>query len=204
MKTTTSLPPNPFIAMTTTTFRLAPLALLATLTIAGCDSAGHDHDEGEVITRVAYTLTPSGGGTAQTATFNDANRNGVVDTGEITGVTLNAGRTYTGAVAVFGPNGEITSEIVGENDAHAFVYTVGGGASGRLAISSTDNDTNGLPFRRLATAAVSGTGAASGTVQLELVHFGDADTKQEVRGVPTAAMERDVNVTFPVTITAGA
>jgi len=179
------------------------LALLAALTATGCDSAGDTTDEGEVIAKVTYTLTPSGGGTAQVATFNDANRNGVVDSGEITGVTLVAGETYTGVVAAFGSSGEITNEIVAENDEHAFVYTVGGGMVGRLAVSSIDNDAGGLPFRRTTTATVTGSTAATGTLQLELVHFGSAAGKTAASGVPTAAMERDVNVTFPVTIAAG-
>lgn len=180
------------------------LALLVPLIITGCDSAGDTADEGEVIAKVTYTLTPTGGGAAQTATFNDANRNGVVDSGELTGVTLASGTTYSGVVAVFGSGSEITSEIVAESDEHAFVYTVGGGAVGRLAVSSSDNDAGGLPFRRTTTATVAGTGAATGTLTLELVHFGSASGKTTAGGVPTSAMERDVWVTFPVTIAAGA
>lgn len=182
---------------------LLALGLAASGTFSACDSAGHDHDEGEVITRVTYTLVPvTGGGAAQTATFNDANRNGLVEAGEATGLALVAGQRYTGTVAVFGPSGDVTAEVAAESSEHAFVYTPAGGVAGRLAVLSNDLDANGLPFRRTTAVSATGTAAASGTLLVELVHFGSAAAKRDVAGVPSATMERDVSVSFPVTITA--
>ena len=188
-----------------TTLSLRALALLGLAGIpfvSGCDSAGTDTDEGEVITRVTYTLTPAGG-TAVTATFNDANRNGIVDAGEVTGATLAVGTAYAAAISVFGPSGEITGEVVAEKDEHAFVFTPGGAAAARLAVTSADTDANSLPFRRTGTVSVTGVEDGVATLRLELVHFGSEDAKKSAQGVPTAAMERDVDVTFPITISSG-
>lgn len=181
---------------------LALLALAGIPFVTGCDSAGESADEGEVITRVAFALTPAGGG-AVTATFDDANRNGIVDAGEVTGATLTAGTTYAASVSVFGPSGEITSEVVAEKNEHAFVLTPGGAAAARLNVTSADTDANGLPFRRASTVAVAGVEGGSASLRLELVHFGSEAAKKAAAGVPTAAMERDLDVAFPITISTG-
>lgn len=176
------------------------LALAAPFAFAACDSAGHDHDEGEVITKVEYILTPNAGGTTEKATFNDVNRNGVVDAGEVTGVVLLPGNTYRGEMIVYGPSGNITNELLAESAEHLFVFTVGGAAATRVTIALTDRDDNALPFGRTSAVAVTPGGPAGGTLRLELVHFGSANAKRTAGGRPTTEMERDFDVTVPFTV----
>jgi hypothetical protein len=178
-------------------FRFLPLLLLGlTVTVAACDSTEPDPGagEGELITRVVLTLTPQGGGTAATATYNDANRNGLIEAGEFTTLALRAGATYSGTVTFASPDEDVTAEVRAEAEAHQVLYTPGGGAAGRLTITVTDRDRNSLPLGLQFTAAVSGGTAATGTLRVVLSHY--EGVKQA--GVPSP--EADFDGAFPVTI----
>ena len=170
--------------------------VLFTVVFAACDSTEPD-DEGpgeeELITRVVLTLT--GDGQTVTATANDPDGDGTnfqIDT-----ITLTAGTTYTGSIELADDiNGEdITEEVDEEGDEHQFFYTVGGGAAGRVTVTITDQDDDGLPVGLSFTVAVSAGDAASGTLRVILSHYDD-DPKDGM----TMSDETDVDVTFPVEI----
>ncbi len=170
--------------------------VLFTVVFAACDSTEPD-DEGpgdvELITRVVLTLT--GGGQTVTATANDPDGDGTnfqIDT-----INLTAGTTYTGSFGIFDDiNGEdITEEIREEAEEHQLFFTVGGGASGRVTVTITDQDDNGLPIGLNFTVAVSAGGAASGTLRVIQGHY-DEGPKDGV----TMSDETDFDITFPVNI----
>ena len=176
------------------TFALA--LIVFPVVFAACDSNEPD-DEGpgdeELITRVVLRLT--GGGQTVTATANDPDGDGTnfqIDT-----INLAAGTTYTGTVELADDinDEDITEEIREEDDEHQFFYTVGGGASGRVTVTITDQDDNGLPVGLNFTVAVSAGDAASGTLRVIQGHYDDAPKD----GV-TMSDETDFDITFPVNI----
>jgi hypothetical protein len=179
-------------------FRFFPLPLLAlACTLTACDSTRPDDDAGEneLITRVVLTLTPQGGGAAATATYNDANRNGLIEASEFTTLALRAGTTYSGTVTFASPDEDVTAEVRAEAESHQVLYTPGGGVAGRLTITTTDRDRNSLPIGLQFNAAVSGGAAATGTLRVVLSHY-EGEVKRA--GVPST--EADFDGAFPVTI----
>ena len=66
---------------------------------------------------------------------------------------------------------------------------------GRVTVTITDQDDNGLPVGLNFTVEVSAGAAASGTLRVVLSHFDD-DPKDGM----TMSDETDVDVTFPVNI----
>lgn len=178
-----------------------PLILvLIAVVFAACDST-HPSDEGpgeeELITRVVVTLT--GDGQTVTATANDPDGDGV--NLQIDAITLAAGTTYTGTIDLLNDlasdpaEQDVSAEVEEEAEQHQFFFTVGGGIAGRVTVTITDQDDNGLPVGLHFTVNVSGGGAASGTLRVILSHF-DAQPKDGT----TMSDETDVDVTFPVNI----
>lgn len=177
--------------------RLLPATALL-LGLAACDTTPDDTaGEGELITAVTLTLTPSGGGTPVTATFRDTNGDGLVQSTEVGTVRLLAGATYTGALTLAGPDGDLTAEVQGEADAHQVVYTVGGGAASRVTITITDRDGAEKPLGLATTMAASSGSLVSGTLRVVLYHY--EDTSRKVAGI--AGSEADVDLTFPLVVT---
>ncbi len=179
--------------------RITPLlpAALVALTVAACDTAPDDGaGENELITAVTLTFTPAGGGTPATATYRDANGDGLVQASEFTTLALRAGTTYTGTVTFADGSEDVTAEVRAESDAHQVLYTVGGGATGRLTVAATDTDATGKPIGLATTATVTSGAAASGTLRVVLAHYDPPSTK--TAGV--ASGEADFDGTFPVAL----
>lgn len=180
------------------TFRNAAFVatILSLVTLTACDSAEPEPCgacEQEFITRLELRLT-SGGGTA-VATATDADGDGVDLL--ITGLTLDAGTTYTGTIVVLDQinDEDVAAEILAEADEHQFFFTAGGGLASRLAVAATDEDNNGLPIGLQFALTVSAGGAATGTLNVALSHF-----DEEPKNGTTRSDETDIDVTFPVTI----
>lgn len=176
--------------------RLLPAALLA-LTFSACDSNKPDDGAGEeeFFTRVTLTLAGSDGSTATAAaTDPDGDKANI----QYTTLALKAGVTYTGAITLRDDiNGkDVTPEILGESDEHQFFYTPGGAVTGRLTVTRTDTDANGLPIGLQFRAAVTAGAAASGTLGVVLSHYDGIVKQADVR-----SPETDLDLTFPVTIT---
>ena len=171
-------------------------ALVFATLFASCDSTEPDDDgagEQEFITRVILTLV--GGGDTVTATADDPDGDGA-DL-DIETLNLTAGVTYAGSIELADDinNEDVTEEVEAESDVHQFFYTVGGGAAGRVTVTITDEDDNGLPVGLAYTVDVSAGGAADGTLRVILSHF-----DEEPKNGTDQSDETDVDVTFPVNI----
>lgn len=169
-------------------------------TTAGCRQDNPvDTNEQEKITTLKLKLTPAEGTTIE-AVWCDLDGPGgnppVIDR-----LNLRAGVTYDAEVEVLDeskvPTEDKTEEIEGEGDEHLFTYIVGGGAQGRLTITRTDRDVNGLEIGLRFRAQVSSGAATSGTLRVILSHFSSSVRK-------TSALqpgpETDIDATFPVDI----
>ncbi len=183
---------------------LLPL-LVAGVLLAGCDTTEPEDDagEGELITRVVLSLTEAGASTRTiTVTAEDSNGDTVID--NIQTLTLTAGQTYTGSVALYNdledPPENITEEVEEEDYAHQFQYTVTG-ATG-VTVSDRDLDRNNLPLGLTFTLTVAGDATASGGAALRVVlrHYDEAAPDNPTPKQNDAG-ETDVQVDFPLVIT---
>jgi hypothetical protein len=108
-----------------------------------------------------------------------------------------SGKSYTGYVVLYDeskiPVENATQEIVDDQDNHLFVFTALGGANGRLTISNLNKDTKGQDFGLTFSAAVGGTGAAKGNLQIRLRHYG-GDPKT------SSTYDTDIDQALPVSI----
>ena len=191
------------------------LALLLALTLAACDSTdpGDEGEAGEqeVISNVTLTMTPSGGGAAVTAeaVFNSAGEQESIET-----IALEAGQTYDGAIDLRnrfadGEEADLTAEVRAEAAEHQFFYALTG-ASG-VSLTVTDQETDyaadaadsdelregvpvGLTFDVVAGAA------GNGQLQVVLGHYDER--LKEVDESLDDTPERDIDIAFPVEITA--
>ena len=205
----TNLTPNPLSTMNLFSMKRTlgwTFALFVVLYAIGCDSTEPEEGgagEEEVITDVNLILTPTGGAPLTfNANFDDTGERQSLDT-----LRLTAGATYSGEVEFLNSfeNEDITVEIRDEEpDAHRIFYTPGGGIADRVTISELSTDPNGDPLGVTYNVAVSEGDAATGTLNVKLRHFEDPSAKPtddggaEVPGV----VENDVNIDFPVVITA--
>ncbi len=173
------------------------LGLLAVVSCDNDDDAPELVNESEVITTVNVTLTPQGGGTAVTMTFEDPDGEGS-GAPTITGGTLAANTTYSGTIEFLDetdPNDveDITEEVEEEDDEHEVFYLPSTGLN--ITFSNLDLDGDGNPLGLTFTAT---TGAAStGTLTVALIHEGN---KPNDGTLADAGGETDVEVPFPVTI----
>ena len=202
--------PNPLTKMNLfkRTFGWA-LALLVVLYTAGCDSTEPDEDGGgeeEVITDVNLILTPLDGGAPLTfnANFDDTGERQSLDT-----LRLTAGATYSGEIEFLNSfeNEDVTVEIRDEEpDAHRLFYTPGGGLADRITISDLSTDPDGNPLGVTYSMAVSAGEAATGMLNVKLRHYEDPSAKPDDDGVAEVpgVVENDVNIDFPVVISAAA
>lgn len=181
------------------------LAVSSLLVVTACEddpASPSDENETELITRITVTLTPVGGGTAQTATIDDPDGMGPLPPSAPSAVLrLTPGTTYNGTVAVFDasdPNDveDITVEVRQEDDEHRFFYTVTGLTGVTVPDSSLDRDGNGAPlgitFQVVAAAGASGTGQ----MRVLLSHYDDVPKGNGA----TPSNETDVDQRFAVTV----
>ncbi len=194
-------------------------AVVAPLALSGCpvvENVDDGHNDGEVITKVALTFAPAGGGTAITASFSDPENDGDP---AIDPITLTNGTTYTLTLAfenqLAEPAEDITEEIVEEADEHqVFIYgsavqgpATGANASHRVTHAYADVDDGGLPIGLSNTIVAAAVGDGEFSVTLRHLPAEDG-TPQKVAGLAEAfatdgdaiAGEADVDVTFPLTV----
>lgn len=179
------------------------VAALSLIVVIGCkeDNPASPVPENpqELITKVTLTLTPAGGGTAVTVTFNDPDGDGG-NAPTIGTLTLKAGTTYNGTIELLdetkSPADTVTAEVEEESDVHQFFYTPEGGIVGRVTVVITDKDANNLPVGLKYTATVTAGAAANGTLNVVLSHY-DASPKNGT----TPSDESDIDIDFPVNIT---
>ena len=205
--------PNPLTKMNLfkRTFGWA-LALLVIAYAAGCDSTEPDDDGGgeeEVITRVVMTFSTAelADAAVAEASFDEA---GVLQ--DVSTLRLNAGTTYFGEVVLRNEfasdpaEQDLTAEVRAEDEAHRLFYTPGGGLGDRITISDLSTDSNGDPLGLDFTLTVEGAEDAMGTLNVKLRHYEDPSAKPDDDGVAEVpgVVENDVNIDFPVVISAAA
>ena len=156
-------------------------------------------NEEEVITTLNYTLTPEGGGTSVTLTFQDLDGDGgnapVISEG-----TLAANTTYNGSVELLNelenPAENITEEVEEEALDHQFFFET---SVSDMSVDYDDMDDNGNPIG-LATI-VTTDAASTGTLTITLRHEPSKDASGVSTGdITNAGGETDIEVTFNVEI----
>ncbi len=156
-------------------------------------------DEPELITTLRYNLTPTGGGTSITLSFQDLDGDGG-DTPVITGGNLATNQTYTGTLELLNesetPEENITEEIEEGDEEHQFFFQ---SDVSNLTIAYSDQDANGNPIGLTSTLT---TGAAeSGTITIILRHEPNKSASGVSDGdITNAGGETDIEVTFPVDV----
>lgn len=156
-------------------------------------------NEEEVITTLNYTLTPVGGGTAVTMTFQDLDGDGGADP-VITGGTLTANTTYDGTMELLNetesPAEDITAEIEEEDAEHQFFFTT---TVTGLDVSYADLDDDGNPVGL--ETEVQTDAAGMGTITVILRHEPNKSGTGVAGGdITNAGGETDIEVTFDVDV----
>lgn len=174
-------------------------ALLLALTGCG-DSSTEPAGEQEIISRITLSLTPQGGGAAQSAIINDPDGLGPQAPQAQQGtLVLARNTTYTGTItfqnALKTPAEDITAEVRAEANEHRVFYTTT--ATG-VTIATTDVDGSGRPLGLSFTKAVGANAATgAGTVRVVLCHYGST-TKPA--GATTCTADTDSDVAFSFTV----
>jgi hypothetical protein len=178
------------------------IILLAAITIlfAACDKDDPIiPNEEELITTLNYSLTPTGGGAAIVLSYKDLDGDGG-DAPIITGGTLSANQTYTGALDLLNeiesPAESITAEIEEEDEDHQFFFQ---STASEVSIVYNDQDADGNPVG-LSTTLTTGA-AMTGFITITLRH----EPSKTASGVSTgdltnAGGETDIEVTFPIDV----
>lgn len=193
------------------TFARVPtlLALMAGLVACSDTSTPTEDNEGEVITTVALTFSPQGGGDDVVATWDDPENDGspVIDD-----IVLADGTTYALAVrflnALEDPAEDITVEIGAEDDEHQVFFTGTAFGDDLLTHAYADEDAQGHPVGL--DSDITTVAAGSGTfivtlrhlppVEGEAVKTGTLADDLAAGGFSDLPGATDVQVTFPLLV----
>jgi len=180
-------------------FKLLFLFALSFAFVSCSDDDAPPPNEEELITTLNATLTPMGGGTAVTFSFQDLDGDGgnapIITVGD-----LAASTTYNVSLELLNesetPAEDITLEIDEEDLEHQFFFDVSGA---NLTVAYTDMDPSGNPVGLTSDWT---TGAASaGTITITLRHEPAKDATGVSGGdITNAGGETDIEVTFDVNI----
>ena len=176
------------------------LLLLVVLAFSACEKDDPEiPNEEELITTLNYVLSPVGGGSAITLSFQDLDGDGG-NAPTITGGTLNANQNYTGTLELLNeaesPAEDITQEIQEEDEEHQFFFQTD---ISDLQISYGDMDSNGQPIG-LTTTLTTG-GSATGEITIILRHEPDKSASGVSNGdITNAGGETDIEVVFPIRV----
>jgi len=169
-----------------------------------------DDEEEETITELVLTFTPAGGGDVVTATWLDADGDGVgapaideIDLVEGTEYTL----TMTLANTLEDPDEDITTEIQDEDDEHIFFFEFtenyfsdpagDGNVDNRAdSVNYNDQDDNGFPVGLSTTWTAGAHTDAAGEFRVVLKH--QPDLKTATSDVTVGGT--DLDATFPINI----
>ena len=177
------------------------LAVAALAVAVGCNDPMEPAEEQELITRVTMTLTPTGGGAAQTSVIEDEDGLGpLAPAAPSITFQLTPGETYNGTIrfedASDPANVEnITEEVEEEALLHRVFYILTG-TGVDVPDNSLDTDTNGAPLGLMYQVVVDAAATGNGTIQVILSHYdeepkGDGSEQSD---------ETDVDVTFAFTV----
>lgn len=173
--------------------------LAGSLLITSCKDDPEPPNEEEIITTVMYTLTPDGGGTSVTMSFEDLDGDGG-NAATIVGGTLAANTSYTASLDLLNeaesPAEVITEEIEEEDEDHQFFFA---STIADISFAYGDMDADGNPVGLSSTLT---TGAAgSGTLTVTLRHEPMKSATGVADGdITNAGGETDIEVVFPVDV----
>lgn len=179
------------------------MAVIVAATLTACDdpTAPVANDQ-ELITDVVITLTPVGGGAAQTSTIADPDGLGpLAPTAQTAALTLTPGVTYDGTIEFLDRSDpadveDITEEVEEEADEHRVFYVVAGLTGVTVPDASLDQDGSGAPLGLSFQVVVDGAASGSGTIRVTLNHYDD-----EPKGDGSVQSdETDADVTFTVSV----
>jgi hypothetical protein len=171
--------------MKKTNFIIATAAAAAALlNLSSC----HKHDEGELITTVKLTLTPSGGA-SKTYVWSDPDGIGGNAPKQADTLICDSGMVYSGELQFFNGDNDITSEIKNEGEEHFVCYS--GPTTDVLEITYKDSD--GKYAIGLSTEFKAGK-KSSGLLRTTLKH------QAKNKNGTCDPGETDVDVTFPFLI----
>ena len=178
-----------------------------------------EQNENELITTVTLTFTPSGGGSAITASFNDPDGDGGTPP-TVDPISLSNSSTYTMTVRFLNeledPAEDITEEVEEESDVHQVFYTgsavqgpaTGTNASAVVEHSYSDTDENGYPIGLDNTMETTTTGSGEFIVTLRhMPPVNDSPVKTGTLaadvasdGISALPGSTDASVTFNLTV----
>lgn len=174
------------------------------------DDHDHDHEGEEVINEVVLTFTPTGGGTAITATWFDSDGEGSANP-DIDAINLAADTEYQLSITMANTLGEsiedVTAEILEEDHEHMifFAFTTGifsdptgdGNVDSRADnVRYNDQDENGQPVG-LSTSWTTGSATTTaGTFTVVLKHQPDLKTATSDSNVGGT----DIDIDYPINI----
>ena len=172
---------------------------------------GHGHDDGEeLITEVVLTFTPTAGGDAITATWLDADGEGVGNP-TIEDISLAANTAYEMSVTLRNtledPVENVTEEIAEEDDEHQFFFAftadifsdpMGDGNIDNASdpLNYNDEDANGNPVGLSTNWTTGAATSSAGTFQVVLKHQPDLKTATSDATVGGT----DIDITFNINI----
>lgn len=182
-------------------FRSAVSLVLFALIINGCKkesdpAAPPAEDEHAPPTTMIVVLKAAGSTDSTTSLVRDTSvvkgKPRIVDTLRVT-----PGKSYSGYITLIDesqtPAFDATQEIIDDQINHLFVFTPLGGMNGRIAVTNLNKDTKGFDFGLTFTLTPSGTGAASGTLQIKLRHYGGNPKTGDV-------YDTDIDQSLPIVI----
>lgn len=205
---------NAFGILSPTRVLCATLVIVLISFLTGCNNDDPDRENTpELITEVALTFTPIGGGATVVATATDPDGEGVQDIAVDGPINLVVNKTYiltleliNGLAAPSEPEYDITSEVEEEGDEHMFFFAwtnnvfsepAGNGNVDNRAddVNYNDLDDNGLPLG-LNTSWTTANAAASGLFRVVLKHQPDLKSASSTSDTG----ESDLDLTFIINV----
>ncbi|HML56784.1 MAG TPA: hypothetical protein PKA85_00315 [Ferruginibacter sp.] len=171
-------------------------AIFGSVALTSCSKDNEESNDEELITTVALSFTPVGGGTTNTFQFRDVDGPGgnppVIDE-----IVLSPGMAYNMSVRGLNesvtPTEDITIEINNESTSHRF-YHLPSAASG-IVVDNLNTDGNGITLG--VTGRVTTGVASTGTYRVVLRHYGATPPdKVEADPVDSPKSSSDIDITF--------
>ncbi|MHC2990643.1 hypothetical protein OB13_03240 [Pontibacter sp. HJ8] len=164
------------------------MGALLTTTACGDDDDPEPIEEGEVITTMTLSLTPTGKGQDATATYRNVGGTPTKDQ-----LVLKANTVYNATITLSDesktPPVDITPEVKNEGKDHELFYTYTAATGGNVTVEKTDKDVNN---RAIGLAATITTGdAGTGTMKIVLKHQPNG-----LKSGDATKGDTDVDVTF--------
>jgi hypothetical protein len=157
-----------------------------------------EHPPATTVTMYLIRLDSTGVETTDTTTAT------VRDTSVVPGkpanedtLMVNAGTSYKGTFKLIdesvNPPDDLTQDIIDEQDAHLYVFTISSSLNGKLTVTDLNKDHNGLDFGQIFKVNVNSGVAGSGFIHVQLQHHDSGDKTDNV-------YDLDLDRDFPVEI----